>query len=294
MYLVMGASGYVGNYVIKNILEMTDDLVLATSRCDEKRVTDNCRVEWLTINIINSAQIALLNARTKSMSNLKVIYLIGVASPDKVQQNPQDAWDIDIIALANFLNIMENMTVFWYASSEAVFSGGSRGYKFMDNDPLCPMNLYGRHKAAAEFLVTAKGFNSVRFPVMIGKSLSPHRKAFFDEITDKLLRGEKIAMFSDMVRSIIDVDTAAKALVSLVENNEAHKYPAINISGDEALSKYEIGLRIAHKYGFSKEQILPVKMNDEKIFKEKREHTHLLDNTLLKKLLEIEALEAQI
>lgn len=39
MYLVIGANGFLGSYVLKNILEKTDDSIMATAR-DIVKVTE--------------------------------------------------------------------------------------------------------------------------------------------------------------------------------------------------------------------------------------------------------------
>ena len=56
MYLVIGANGFLGSYIIKNILENTKENILATTRklefCDEKD-----RVEWLKCEITDDNDI---------------------------------------------------------------------------------------------------------------------------------------------------------------------------------------------------------------------------------------------
>ena len=92
--------------------------------------------------------------------------------------------------------------------------------------------------------------------------------------------------FMDSWRSIIDFNTAAEALLELMESREAAAYRIVNIAGDEALSKYDAALRIAKKYDLDTSRILPVSMKDDtEIWKERRPGKILLDNTLVKKLL---------
>lgn len=73
MYLVIGANGFLGSYIIKNILENTKENILATTRklefCDE---TD--RVEWLKCEITDDNDIINL-VRKIDDREINVIYL---------------------------------------------------------------------------------------------------------------------------------------------------------------------------------------------------------------------------
>ena len=93
-------------------------------------------------------------------------------------------------------------------------------------------------------------------------------------------------MFADAYKTALDFDTAAGLLVCLTEAFTEDMPKILNIAGDEALSKYEIGLRIARKNGLDPEQVRPMRLRDDKvIFTETRADCTLLDNSLLKKTL---------
>ena len=102
-------------------------------------------------------------------------------------------------------------------------------------------------------------------------------------------------MFEDQKRSMLDFDTAAKMLIKLIETPDARQYPIVNICGDEALSKYELGKRIACRHGLDESKIIPIRMDgDSKIFTAKRAKETLLDNSLLKKILGLTELKINI
>lgn len=294
MYLIIGANGFLGNYFIKNILKETDKKVLAVDLV----IPDtefNPRVTWRKLDVSNIEEITRLNDDLKTGEPLKIIYLAAYHHPDKVMQNPRLAWRINIIALANFLNLMENVLCLYYPSTEVVYGQGVDGHRFNENDRLNPSNRYGEHKTIAERMVNVYGYNVVRFPVLMGPSMIHGKKHFFDEIVETVRNGGTMEMFEDQKRSMIDFDTASLITLRLAEMPEARQYPIVNISGDEDLSKYELGLRIAHKYGLDESKIIPISMDkDTKIFTAKRSKETLLDNTLVKRILKLNELKFKI
>ena len=292
MYLIIGANGFLGSYLIKNILEKTNDKILAT---DLSICENNSRLTWEKCDITNINDLQKIKNITQNEENLKVIFLAAYHKPDLVLQNPKIAWNVNVVALANFLYIMNNIKIMYYPSTEVVYGQGIDGYKFKEDDKLNPANKYGELKTIAERMVNVAGFNVVRFPVLMGPSLAPNKKHFFDEIIEKLQNGEKIEMFKDQFRSMIDFDTASKVVIDLIETPEAQQYKIVNIAGDEKLSKYELAIRIADKYNLNKNNIIGISMDtDNKIFTAKRAKETILDNSLVKKILKLNELKIKI
>ena len=102
-------------------------------------------------------------------------------------------------------------------------------------------------------------------------------------------------MFSDALKTPLDFDTLTKIILRLMEEYTPEMPKCMNVSGDEILSKYDIGLMIANKYNCNKNLIIPISMeNDNEIFTEKRANCTLLDNSLLKKLLGLSEIKIKI
>lgn len=51
MYTIIGASGYLGTYLIKNVLEKTGENVLAVARHPLTAAEDRARVKWTACDI---------------------------------------------------------------------------------------------------------------------------------------------------------------------------------------------------------------------------------------------------
>lgn len=295
MYVVIGAGGYLGRYLIKNLLEKTEDQVLAVVNSSKPQPATE-RLHWDSCDIGSQNSIEAFADRLKSYRKpYKIFFLAAYHHPDKVVEHPRTAWNINITGLSQFLNAVDNVEAFYYPSTEVVY-GPSRGdYMFKEDDKLSPANKYGEHKIIAEQMVLTHGYNIARFPVLVGRSLIEDRRHFYDELLEALQQDKPIKMFTDHYRSMLDFDTAAGILVDLVNNYGAQKYPIVNVSGDEVMSKYEFGLKVAQSKKLNPDNIIPISMDDDnRIFKVKRVKKIQLDNSLVKQILNLDSLKIKI
>lgn len=286
MYVIIGANGFLGSYYIKNILEKTDENILAVARnVPEREETE--RIFWASCDITDAESVRKLNRDyiSKSDDN-KIIYLAAYHHPDLVEKNPRTAWDVNITALSRFLNIADNVKCFFYPSSDSVYGESVNGKVFSEEDELRPLNLYGMNKCVAERLVTGYGYNVIRYPFLIGPSLLSSKKHFYDFIVENILNGKPVDMFTDSYRSAISFDLAAATLICLIERHIKDIPQILNICGDDALSKFEIGVMIADKYNVSRNMIRPISIHDNSgVFEAKRASSTLMSNEKLKNIL---------
>lgn len=295
MYAIIGANGYLGSYLIKSIVATTSDNIIAAARnIDEIKCSS--RIKPVMCDITNSADVETLAQIIKHGEPCKLIYLAAYHNLDLVAQNPKIAWNINITALASFLNTIDNLSCFYFSSTDCVYGEGKPDYRFKESDPLNPISLYGIHKAAAECLVRARGYNVLRLPYMFGPSLSPQKTHFYDKIVQNFRQGEKVEMFYDSLRSTLDYGTVADLTVRLSENYSKDIIPkTLNLCGDDCLSKYDLGLMLAGKMGFQKELVMPVSSeNFSCVPLAKRAFAGLMDNTLLKNTLGLSEIKAAL
>lgn len=291
MYLVMGGSGFLGRYIIKNILEFTEDKIVATYSSNLPLLT-NDRIRWVKADVRNRDDVINLNSCIDS--NTKVIYLCAYHHPDKVEENPELAWDINITSLAYAVNALTNAGCFYYSSTDTVYGEGGLNTLFKECDKTNPVNLYGKHKVLAEQITLTKGFNVVRFPFIIGTSLVENRPHFFDKLVSDLKDGKEIQMFSDSYRSTLSFNQCAKFLVQLIEKYGACEEKIINISSDKPMSKYEVALKMCEDFNLDKSLVKPISISHgENIFKAKRAKSAVLDNSKLKHLLNIDKINLE-
>lgn len=294
MYCIIGANGFLGSYILKSILEKTDENIVACCR-DISLVGDSLKDKRITWKSLDICDFEAVNSFCKKYidEHKKVVYLAAYHNPDLVEKNPRIAWNTNIIALSFFLNAMENVSAFYYPSSDSVYGNSIDGKVFNEEDKTNPVNTYGKQKALAERIVTTYGYQVVRYPFLIGTSLLTSKKHFYDYIVENLKSKEGMDMFSDSYRSTISFKQAADYLVDLIEMGDKH--PIVNISSDKALSKYEVGLIIANKLGLDESLVRPVKVEDsEGIFVAKRASSTIMNNKLLKSIFSLDEIRLEI
>lgn len=292
MYVVIGANGYIGSYMIKNILQYTSDSILAIGRQVEEKKIEYARVFGMQCDITDDRDIAKLSQKVALMENVKIIYLAAYHHPDDVKKNPKVAWNVNVTSLSKVLNSLDNVKCLYYVSTEMVYGEGNKEKLFSEKDELKPVNLYGIQKKVAEAIVLGYGYNVVRFPFVIGPSLLPGKKHFYDIIVDTVRSGNVMEMFEDAYKSALDFDTATKLVIELTKMDTEVVPKILNVAGDSILSKYDIGVEIAKANGLDEQLIKSIRLSqDNKIFNEKRASCTLLDNTLLKKTLQLDTIK---
>ena len=290
MYIIVGGSGFLGLYMVKNILEKTQDEIVATY-FPEKPSYKHERLVWFECNVKEQKYIDLLNEKYADR-NPKIIYLAAYPSPDFCEKDPVEAWNLNVTALANFVNQVKNPKCLYFASTDVTYGEGKFGEKFKENSPYNPSNSYGRHKVLGEQLVLAKGFNVFRLPLMMNKSLVDGKKHFFDIICETLSSGKEIEMFKDSYRSILSFNQCAGFVIDLIEKYGSCEEKIINLASDEPISKVDLAEQICDMYGYDKNLIKPISVSeDNQIFSAKRAAYTAMDNTKLKKLLNIDSIK---
>lgn len=284
MYAIIGANGYLGGYIIKNVLELTQERIIATTR-NLSNVNKNGRVEWVSCDIQDEVSVEMLVEKLQCVSeNVKLVYLAAYHHPDKVQENQGLAWNINVTSLSIFLEKIRGIVdCAFYASTDSVYGDSQNSYRFKETDKLQPLNFYGHCKCAAEALMIHQGYNVVRFPFLISPSLV-YKNHFYDQIVDSLRAGKPVEMYEDSYRSSLSFDNAAYLLIKLMESGNPPRI--VNICGDNALSKYDVGLKIAEREDLDTSKIIPVTLSNVlRNFETPRAVSTLMDNTLLKTYL---------
>lgn len=289
MYVLVGANGYLGSYVMRAILRQTHEQIIATARKIDD-LHDSNRVSWRQCDIQREEDVARLTEELREQSDVKIVYLAAYHHPDQVAQNPEYAWNVNVTCLSRFVNSVRFAKTLFYASTDSVYGNSVDGYRFREDDSLHPVNIYGHNKCAAEAVVVHAGFHVARFPFLISPSICK-KKHFYDVIADSIRAGIPFEMFSDSYRSSLSFENAARLLVSVMEL-EGNVPDILNICGDAALSKYDVGLMVADQCGVDRKLIVPVSIRKkQENFETERAVSVLMDNSRIKQLLHLSAID---
>lgn len=141
-----------------------------------------------------------------------------------------------------------------HLSTDTVFDGVAGNYQHTDKP--APLNLYGETKAAAEVEVLRYGREHaavVRTSPIIGNSVGGDR-GLHERLFASWKDGKATSLFTDEIRQPVEVSNLADVAIELCErSNLSGLY---HWAGTDAMSRHEIGLRIARHFGLDAETLV--------------------------------------
>jgi dTDP-4-dehydrorhamnose reductase len=141
-----------------------------------------------------------------------------------------------------------------HLSTDTVFDGVAGSYQHTDHPK--PLNLYGETKAAAEVEVLRFGREHaavLRTSPIIGNSVSGDR-GLHERLFIAWKESRPTSLFTDEIRQPVEVSNLADVTIELCErNNLSGLY---HWAGTEAMSRHEIGVRIARHFGLDADSLV--------------------------------------
>ncbi len=136
-------------------------------------------------------------------------------------------------------------TFFIFISTDFVFDGKSGMYK--EEDATGPVNYYGETKLLSEEEVKKYPgeWAIVRTVLVYGKPFSA-RQNILTTTASSLLKGERIKIFNDQVRTPTYVEDLAKGIAAIIDNSATGIY---HLSGSDTLTPYEMAVAVANYLG---------------------------------------------
>ena len=293
MYIIIGANGFLGSYVLKTLVSNTDRRILATYHGKKESLFEG-RVEWTKLDVTNEEDINNLAELAGDISDCSIFYFSACHNLDLVKREPEFARNINITALKKFLDTFKDAKNLYFSSTDCVYGENTEDIPcFKESDITSPVSEYGRQKLEAENLVTSYGFNVVRLPFMIGPSILENKKHFYDNIVEKTVQGEDFTLADGLWRSALDYESVADILFKLT--NKENVPQILNLCGDNSLSKYDVGVLIAEKHNLPMKHIIKTPEAEiMKLFYEVRTSSTTMDNSLLKDVLGIDEIKINI
>ncbi len=283
MILIAGC-GYLGSYLIDALREITDEPILAASRRPHKLVEAK-DLMYATLDVTDDESVWAL-AETAGGEARTVFYFAAFHNIDALVGDPAAGARVNLEGLRRFLSAFPETERLFFSSTDCVYGENTAAFPaFPESAPLAPVNEYGRQKALAEEIVHAAGFTAVRCGYMLGPSRTekPH---FYDRIVRSLQNGEETEMIDGMTRSVLSYRQAARCFAGLFRLSPEALPQTVNLGGDEGLTKYEMGCRIADRIGAPRSLIRRITFDEgKKFFTDARADSAVLDNRLLKSLL---------
>ena len=146
-----------------------------------------------------------------------------------------------------------------HLSSEQVFDGEHAPYSALDRP--APLNLYGRQKRASEERVLAAhpAAAVVRIPLLLGNSLTS-RRSVHEKLFELWQTGQPARLYVDEMRQVCSADSVATMLLALAARPDLGGI--FHWAGHTAISRHELGRRIALRFGVAAERLVAVRRSD--------------------------------
>lgn len=141
-----------------------------------------------------------------------------------------------------------------HLSTDTVFDGVAGNYQ--PTDKPVPLNLYGETKAAAEVEVLRFGREHaavLRTSPIIGNSVTGDR-GLHERLFASWKEGRPVSLFTDEIRQPVEVSNLADVTIELCERTNLNGL--FHWAGTEAMSRHEIGVRIARHFGLDADTLV--------------------------------------
>jgi nucleoside-diphosphate-sugar epimerase len=230
--LITGATGFIGNHLIKLFQGCHEMILLSRRRPD---YLPEGGIEWHELDL----------SKPISYSNLpdKVDVVIHLAQSRYYRQFPERAEDIFAVNVQGTFRLLEyarhaKAKTFLFASTGGVYGYGPK--KFLETDAVNPNNFYGISKRAGELLLQGYGtfFQTVifRFFFVYGPG---EEKMLIPGLLKKVRKGENIIIEGNPGLRInpIYVGDAVRVIDSALNQSVSGIF---NVAGDETVTIREL------------------------------------------------------
>ena len=240
---VFGSSGLLGSSVCKSVFRRGHTLI---PYVNSNKLSLSFDQEQISLDILNEEK---LNREIFDIWPDAIINCAAISSPDLVDKNPELAFEVNVNA-AHRLALLANHigSRFIHISSDMVFDGIKPIYRSTDTPN--PLTEYGRQKLESEKKILKAGDQIVVLRITIVNGNSPSGQRSPHEKILRFIKEEKqILLFEDEIRQPCSVENVADVIVELLERPQLNGI--FHWSGNEKISRYDLGLRILDRFGLN-------------------------------------------
>lgn len=198
---------------------------------------------------VEKAKISLASITSiiDSLNRIKpdlVIHTVGLTNIERCELHPEEARYINVELAANVAKSCARLGVpLVHISSDHLFSGHE---EFVgEEQPVNPQNIYAHTKAEAEVEVLKQYPHALVVRTNFYGWGLPYRISFSDFIINNFRSGKSLTLFQDVFYTPLDMDELIRAVHALVVKNANGIF---HVVGDERISKYQFGLKVAEHF----------------------------------------------
>jgi len=253
--LIVGASSLVGkgliNYYVNSNISDKFKIYITIRNNLNTPIPDEC-IYYL--DIMDDAKVTcVLNVVEPDI----IIFIAGEGSIDYCEKNKEIARKINIDALNNFIDIIENhKSHFMYLSSNAVFDG--KGAPYNETSHPNPINYYGKLKFEAETIVRKRlknRFTIIRPVLLLGISNKGRRQSAVEFFLYRLYHKERVRAVDDVFNNPLHTNYLADGIWKIIEKLGISKNEIFHFGGRDRLSRYDLIVELSEYFGFNSDLV---------------------------------------
>lgn len=174
-----------------------------------------------------------------------VVHTVGLTSVEECEAKPDLARYLNMELAVNVAKACASLGLpLVHVSTDHLFDGKVASVD--EGEPTRPRNVYGLTKAEAEIRVLEAHPQALVVRTNFYGWGPTYRRSFSDVIIDGLRLGRPLNLFQDVFYTPVLIAAATKAVHELIELKANGIY---HVVGDERISKYEFGLKVAREFG---------------------------------------------
>lgn len=182
-----------------------------------------------------------------------VIHTAGLTNVEECEDKPELAQHINVDLAANVARACVNLGLpLIHISTDHLFSGEMSFVA--ETCPTAPKNVYARTKAEAELRVLEEHAQAIVIRTNFYGWGPSYRRSFSDVVIKALRSGNELTLFKDVFYTPILIEAVTQAAHDLSNMKTQGIY---HVVGDERLSKYEFGLKVAEEFKLDSGLIKP-------------------------------------
>lgn len=247
--LVIGASGFIGRYVVRRLNTLSVHNITATYRSRPPASDHNT---WRQVELTNPAELDRLFQQARPEL---VIHLAALADVITARREPERAAAVNLVATSHIAQLSELYGArLLFVSTEYVFDG--RRGRYREDEPPNPVTQYGRTKWQAEQEVAKRTtrWSVLRTSIVYGWP-EPNRRNYAPLLIESLRKGHPRHAPTDVFRTPVYVARLADVIAIIAANDDANGI--LHVAGADWVSMYDFALSIARVFSLDERLVIP-------------------------------------
>ena len=275
--VIFGGSGFVGGNMTKIAEQKGWQVVIADNRSVPQ-------AEYRLVDITDKDSVEKVIEEIKPAA---VVNVAAIADIDLAEREKELAYKVNVDGAKNVAESCTSRGIrYVFFSSDAVFGGEKSSYK--EDDPVSPVNYYGKTKMEAEkaVLKACPSAAIIRISLVLGYPIESGN-SFFANLLSKLKEGKDILSPTYEIRTPVDVYTLSECVLELCENEYSG---VLHIGATDSISRYNLTRKLSRQMGYDEKTIKPQTAPEVKVGRAPRHNNGIINVAKAKGLLKIKLL----